>query len=150
MAAGFTEQALPTWQRAVLKVGSSLLTTPDGALTGQHAEALAAFVTASRKAGRDVVIVSSGAVAAGRGLAPASARSTGLSGRQALAALGQTRLVGLWQAFFEVPVAQVLLTHDDLRNRRRYLNARTTLRELLALGAIPVSYTHLTLPTKLL
>lgn len=138
MAAGFTEQALPTWQRAVLKVGSSLLTTPDGALTGQHAEALAAFVMASRKAGRDVVIVSSGAVAAGRGLAPASSRSTGLSGRQALAALGQTRLVGLWQVFFEAPVAQVLLTHDDLRNRRRYLNARTTLRELLALGAIPV------------
>jgi len=138
MASGFTEQALPTWRRAVLKVGSSLLTTPEGALTGENADALAAFVTASRDAGREVVIVSSGAVAAGRGLAPAPDRSTGLSGRQALAALGQTRLVGLWQTFFDAPVAQVLLTHDDLRNRRRYLNARTTLRELLALGAIPV------------
>ncbi|UPG88756.1 glutamate 5-kinase [Luteibacter aegosomaticola] len=138
MASGFTEQALPHWHRAVLKVGSSLLTTPEGALTGQHAEALAAFVSASRAAGREVVIVSSGAVAAGRGLAPAPTRSTGLSGRQALAALGQTRLVSMWQTFFEAPVAQVLLTHDDLRNRRRYLNARTTLRELLALGAIPV------------
>ncbi|MGF6493371.1 glutamate 5-kinase [Luteibacter sp. 621] len=138
MSPGFTEQALPDWHRAVLKVGSSLLTTPEGALTGAHADALAAFVTASRDAGREVVIVSSGAVAAGRGLAPAPTRSTGLSGRQALAALGQTRLVGLWQTFFDAPVAQVLLTHDDLRNRRRYLNARTTLRELLALGAIPV------------
>ncbi|HEY4091974.1 MAG TPA: glutamate 5-kinase [Luteibacter sp.] len=138
MASGFTEQALPAWHRAVLKVGSSLLTTPEGALTGEYAEALAAFVTASRRAGREVVIVSSGAVAAGRGIVPPPTRSTGLSGRQALAALGQTRLVGLWQTFFEAPVAQVLLTHDDLRNRRRYLNARTTLRELLALGAIPV------------
>ncbi|UPG93243.1 glutamate 5-kinase [Luteibacter aegosomatissinici] len=138
MSSGFTEQALPQWHRAVLKVGSSLLTTPDGALTGEHADALAAFVRASRDAGREVVIVSSGAVAAGRGLAPVPTRSTGLSGRQALAALGQTRLVGLWQTFFDAPVAQVLLTHDDLRNRRRYLNARTTLRELLALGAIPV------------
>lgn len=138
MSPGFTEQALPDWHRAVLKVGSSLLTTPEGALTGAYADALAAFVTASRDAGREVVIVSSGAVAAGRGLAPAPTRSTGLSGRQALAALGQTRLVGLWQTFFDAPVAQVLLTHDDLRNRRRYLNARTTLRELLALGAIPV------------
>jgi glutamate 5-kinase len=141
MSSGFTDQPLPTWRRAVLKVGSSLLTTPDGALTGQHADALAAFVTASRQAGREVVIVSSGAVAAGRGLVPPSSQATGgmgLGGRQALAALGQTRLVGLWQTFFDAPVAQVLLTHDDLRNRRRYLNARTTLRELLALGAIPV------------
>ena len=58
--------------------------------------------------------------------------------RQALAALGQAQLIGLWQRFFERPVAQVLLTHDDLRNRRRYLNARATLNELLALGALPV------------
>jgi glutamate 5-kinase len=134
---GFTEQALPAWRRAVLKVGSSLLTAPGGALTGTHAEALAAFVARSREAGREVVIVSSGAVAAGRGLATPE-RGAGLAGRQALAALGQTRLIALWQGFFADPVAQVLLTHDDLRNRRRYLNARSTLRELLALGTIPV------------
>ncbi|WP_017917301.1 glutamate 5-kinase, partial [Xanthomonas sp. SHU 308] len=58
--------------------------------------------------------------------------------RQALAALGQAQLIALWQRFFERPVAQVLLTHDDLRNRRRYLNARATLGELLRLGALPV------------
>jgi glutamate 5-kinase len=137
MAGGFIEQPLPTWHRAVLKVGSSLLTTSGGVLTDEHAEGLAAFVRASRSAGREVVIVSSGAVAAGRGFA-APERVAGLTGRQALAALGQTRLMALWQGFFDAPVAQVLLTHDDLRNRRRYLNARSTLRELLALGAIPV------------
>jgi glutamate 5-kinase len=137
MSPGFTEQPLPPWRRAVLKVGSSLLTTPDGALSGAHAEALAAFVHASRVAGREVVIVSSGAVAAGRGFAVPE-RGAGLTGRQALAALGQTCLIALWQGFFDAPVAQVLLTHDDLRNRRRYLNARSTLRELLTLGAIPV------------
>ena len=133
----FTEQPLPEWRRAVLKVGSSLLTTATGALTGEHAKALAAFVDRSRESGREVIIVSSGAVAAGRGLA-APQSGAGLAGRQALAALGQTRLMALWQGFFSVPVAQVLLTHDDLRHRRRYLNARSTLRELLALGAIPV------------
>jgi len=137
MPQAFTPQPLPRWHRAVLKVGSSLLTTPKGGLTGRHAEALAAFVARSRSAGREVVIVSSGAVAAGRGLATPE-RAAGLTGRQALAALGQTRLIALWQTFFDAPVAQVLLTHDDLRNRRRYLNARTTLRELLSLGAIPV------------
>ena len=133
----FTEQSLPTWHRAVLKVGSSLLTDADGRLSDRHAAALAAFVRSSRSAGREVVIVSSGAVAAGRGLATPE-RGTGLTGRQALAALGQARLIALWQGFFDAPVAQVLLTHDDLRHRRRYLNARSTLRELLALGAIPV------------
>ncbi len=61
-----------------------------------------------------------------------------MAARQALAALGQAQLIGLWQRFFERPVAQVLLTHDDLRNRRRYLNARATLNELLRLGALPV------------
>ncbi|MGO4780587.1 glutamate 5-kinase, partial [Lysobacter sp. 2RAB21] len=58
--------------------------------------------------------------------------------RQALAALGQASLIAFWQQLSNVPVAQVLLTHDDLRNRRRYLNARASLRELLRLGALPV------------
>jgi len=137
MSQGFTSQPLPPWRRAVLKVGSSLLTTPEGGLGDHHAMALAGFVRASRWAGREVVIVSSGAVAAGRGLATPEG-AAGLTGRQALAALGQARLIALWQGFFDAPVAQVLLTHDDLRSRRRYVNARSTLRELLALGAIPV------------
>jgi len=139
MQAGFREQPLPSWRRAVLKVGSSLLAPDGGMLSDRHAAGLARFVSASLAAGREVVVVSSGAVAAGRPLVGArSERSAGIAARQALAALGQTRLIALWQGFFSQPVAQVLLTHDDLRNRRRYLNARSTLRELLALGAIPV------------
>src|SRR5690606_12649633 len=61
-----------------------------------------------------------------------------IAAKQALAALGQAQLIGLWQRFFEAPVAQVLLTHEDLRDRRRYLNARSALLELLRLGAVPV------------
>ncbi|TCV97169.1 glutamate 5-kinase [Luteibacter rhizovicinus] len=137
MGSGFVEQALPSWRRAVLKVGSSLLAADEGGLSPRYAAALAAFVERSRANGRDVVIVSSGAVAAGRALATPG-QAMGLPARQALAALGQTRLIALWQGFFDAPVAQVLLTHDDLRHRRRYLNARSTLRELLALRAIPV------------
>ena len=135
----FTQQALPQWRRAVLKVGSSLLAAEGEGLSPRHALGLAQFVSASLAAGREVVIVSSGAVAAGRAVIHRKA-STGaaMAERQALAALGQAQLIGLWQRFFERPVAQVLLTHDDLRNRRRYLNARATLNELLALGALPV------------
>ncbi len=134
----FSAQALPDWRRAVLKVGSSLLADGQG-LSPRHALNLAQFVSASQAAGREVVIVSSGAVAAGRALLHRKpAEGAPMAERQALAALGQAQLIGLWQRFFDRPVAQVLLTHDDLRNRRRYLNARATLRELLSLGALPV------------
>lgn len=138
-APAFSEQTLPAWRRAVLKVGSSLLAAEGEGLSPRHALGLAQFVSSSLAAGREVVIVSSGAVAAGRAILhhkPASGAA--MAERQALAALGQAQLIGLWQRFFERPVAQVLLTHDDLRNRRRYLNARATLQELLALGALPV------------
>ncbi|TDR40775.1 glutamate 5-kinase [Tahibacter aquaticus] len=134
-----SEQELPRWRRAVLKVGSSLLAANGGGLSTRHALGLAEFIASSHRAGREVVLVSSGAVAAGRALVRAQPEAAhGLAARQALAAIGQTTVVALWQRFFDRPVAQVLLTHDDLRNRRRYLNARATLRELLSLGALPV------------
>ncbi len=139
MSNGFIEQDLPVWRRAVLKVGSSLLADEGVGLSSRHALALAQFVAASITAGREVVIVSSGAVAAGRALVPRQpAAGSAMAARQALAALGQAQMIALWQRFFDRPVAQVLLTHDDLRNRRRYLNARATLIELLRLGALPV------------
>lgn len=132
---GFTPQPLPQWRRAVLKVGSSLL-AGEGGLDPRHAAGLARFITESRAKQREIVLVSSGAVAAGR--SRVASGGDGLVLRQALAALGQASLVSFWQQLLDMPVAQVLLTHDDLRNRRRYLNARATLRELLRLGALPV------------
>ncbi len=140
----------------MIKVGSSLV-AGDGGLSTRHASAIGLAVARLIASGHEVLLVSSGAVAAGRavlgsGLAfclarqnePANTRQKArpdpkaLPARQALAALGQAGVVALWQRFFDQPVAQVLLTHDDLRNRRRYLNARATLRGLLALGAVPV------------
>lgn len=138
--AGFAPHPLPDWRRAVLKVGSSLL-AGEGGLDPVHARGLAGFIAAARAQGREVVLVSSGAVAAGRGRIGAGGHGQAKAGivqRQALAALGQASLMGFWQALSAAPVAQVLLTHDDLRNRRRYLNARTALQELLRLGALPV------------
>ncbi|ULU24752.1 glutamate 5-kinase [Dyella terrae] len=139
MSDAISVQALPSWRRAVLKVGSNLLAADGGGLTPRYAAALAGFIQSSRAAGRQVVLVSSGAVAAGRAQLRAHAPSGGdLAAKQALAALGQAPMIALWQSLSPCPVAQVLLTHDDLRNRRRYLNARTTLRELLALDVLPV------------
>lgn len=135
----FREQPVPVFKRAVLKVGSNLLAADGGGLSPRYALGLAQFVAACHAAGREIVLVSSGAVAAGRALlrAQPDARD-GLAAKQALAALGQTPMIALWQSLIDRPVAQILLTHDDLRNRRRYLNARATLCELLRLGALPV------------
>lgn len=132
----FPEQTLPRWKRAVIKVGSSLLTDGRGGLGKRNAAALARLISNFHDQGREVVLVSSGAVAAGRGLAVQTSGTLGQ--RQALAALGQTPMLALWQGLSDQPVAQVLLSHDDLCNRRRYLNARETLGELLRLGALPI------------
>ena len=138
MRIAFTEQPLPAWKRAVLKVGSSLL-AGDGGLSPRNAQHLAAFVESCQTQGREVVIVSSGAVAAGRAVLHAFPKpGAAMAERQALAALGQAKLMAFWQSFLTKPVAQVLLTHDDVRNRRRYLNAQATLRELLRCGALPI------------
>ncbi|WP_458069271.1 glutamate 5-kinase [Rhodanobacter sp. BL-MT-08] len=139
MSVALPAQTLPPWRRAVLKVGSNLLAADGGGLTARHASALVQFIADSHAQGKQVVLVSSGAVAAGRALLRKHAASGGdLVARQALAALGQAPMIALWQGLSMRPVAQVLLTHDDLRHRRRYLNARATLRELLALDVLPV------------
>ncbi|MHC1480520.1 glutamate 5-kinase [Frateuria aurantia] len=130
---------LPPWRRAVLKVGSNLLAAEGGGLTERYARPLAEFIDSSVRQGREVVLVSSGAVAAGRAvLRRRSLPGAGLAARQALAALGQVPVVEMWRQLSSRPVAQVLLSHDDIRHRRRYLNARATLRELLALDALAV------------
>jgi len=135
----FREQPIPPWQRAVLKVGSSLLAGDGGELSTQHVLGLAQFIASSHAEGREIILVSSGAVTAGRMLlASHTDIDTSHAARQAMAALGQTQTIALWQRLFDRPLAQVLLTHDDMRNRRRYLNARATLQELLQHAVLPV------------
>lgn len=135
----FDEQKVPPWKRAVLKVGSSLLGANDGGLSTRHVLGLAQFISSSHAAGREVILVSSGAVAAGRMLLAGHLHhDVNSAARQAMAALGQTQTMALWQRLFDRPLAQVLLTQDDMSNRRRYVNARATLEELLKHGVLPV------------
>ena len=94
MSSRHSEQELPRWRRAVLKVGSSLLAANGGGLSTRHALGLAEFIASSHRAGREVVLVSSGAVAAGRALVRSQPEAAhGLAARQALAAIGQTTVV---------------------------------------------------------
>ncbi|MEO1251398.1 MAG: glutamate 5-kinase, partial [Pseudomonadota bacterium] len=126
-------------RRAVLKVGSAILCGPDGVRSAWLA-CLAEDVAAFRRAGGEIVIVTSGAIAIGRRRFGLGA-GLRLDEKQAASAAGQPALMQAWQAAFDshdVRLAQLLLTLQDMENRRRYLNARATFRTLLDLGAIPV------------
>lgn len=128
------------WKRAVIKIGSALV-APDGrGCSTAHTLAIAQFVIESRQRGREVILVSSGAVAAGLATQPNSAVRTKrtIPEKQALAAIGQALLMAHWNNLFDAPCAQILLTYDDLAHRTRFLNAKNTLSELLALGAVPI------------
>jgi glutamate 5-kinase len=136
------EHSLASAKRLVVKIGSALLVEEEsGDIRRKWLDALADDVAALRAQGVEVVLVSSGAIAVGRrhlGLATGVLR---LEEKQAAAATGQIRLAHAYQetlARHDITVAQILLTLDDTEERRRHLNARSTLNALLKMGAVPV------------
>ncbi|MBO1927478.1 glutamate 5-kinase [Thiomicrorhabdus sp. 6S2-11] len=128
-------------QRWVVKIGSALL-TDDG--QGLNKEALAHWVeqiVALKKSGKDVVLVSSGSVAEGMKRLGWSSRPEALHDLQAAAAVGQMGLIQAYESKFakyDIHTAQILMTHDDLSNRKRYLNVRNTIKALLEYGVVPI------------
>ena len=128
-------------RRIVVKVGSSLVTNEGRGLDHGAVARWAAEIAELRAAGKAIVLVSSGAIAEGMQRLGWTSRPRAIHDLQAAAAIGQMGLVQAYEAAFAkygLRTAQVLLTHDDLADRRRYLNARTTLTTLVALGVIPV------------
>jgi glutamate 5-kinase len=129
-------------KRVVVKVGSALLVDSDkGRLNRAWLESLAADVAACRKRGQEVILVSSGAIALGRRHLKLGTGKLKLEEAQAAAAVGQIRLAHAYKDLLEahdITVAQILLTLGDTEQRRRYLNARSTINTLLGLGAVPV------------
>jgi glutamate 5-kinase len=128
--------------RLVLKVGSSLLVERGGAVRERWLESLVAEIAAARIRGQEVIVVSSGAIALGAArLALAKGGRGSLADAQAAAAVGQISLASLWAdklAAHGLAAAQLLVTLEDLEDRRRYLNAAATLGRLLKAGAVPV------------
>src|SRR3954466_9840653 len=128
-------------QRVVVKVGSSSLTTLPGGLDEGKLSALVDVLGAVRASGREAVLVSSGAIAAGLAPLGIAGRPRDLATAQAAASVGQLRLVQTYADAFArhgVTVGQVLLTADDLTRRSHYRNAERTLERLLTLGALPI------------
>jgi len=135
------ENILKNIKRVVIKIGSQVLTSGDQDLDGSFVASLAAQVASARQNGLEVLIVTSGAVAAGRGALGLSTRPRTIPQKQAAAAIGQSRLMRAYEDAFAdhgMHVAQLLLTRGDLADRTRYLNARATLETLLECGVVPV------------
>jgi glutamate 5-kinase len=127
-----------TW---VIKIGSSLLTDNGRGLNLDSIARWAGQICALQDQGLSIVLVSSGAVAEGVSRLGLPGRPTAIHEQQAAAAVGQMGLIQAYESQFKIfgkHTAQILLTHDDLSNRKRYLNARSTLRALLDMGVIPV------------
>ncbi len=128
-------------KRLVVKVGSSLVTNQGQGLDRQAIARWAAQIAQLRSRNKEIVLVSSGAIAEGMQRLGWARRPQAMHELQAAAAVGQMGLVQVYETCFRaygLHTAQVLLTHADLADRQRYLNARSTLRTLLALGVIPI------------
>jgi glutamate 5-kinase len=138
---GRVREAVTTARRIVVKVGSSSLTTAGGGLDSIRVDALVDVLAEHALAGREVVLVSSGAIAAGLAPLRLRRRPRDLATQQAAASVGQGLLIGRYAAGFARhgrTVGQVLLTVDDVTRRVHYRNAYRTLRKLLDFGAVPI------------
>jgi glutamate 5-kinase len=127
--------------RIVVKIGSSSLTNPTGGLCKEKLEEHVSALAALWKAGHEVILVSSGAVAAGFTLLGYSSRPVTLEGKQAAAAVGQGMLIQAYNEAlrtYDIVGAQILLTRDDFSKRHRYHNAHNALNELLKRGVLPI------------
>ncbi|MBT8120678.1 MAG: glutamate 5-kinase [Gammaproteobacteria bacterium] len=136
-----TRKTVAESKRWVIKISSALITNDGQGLNHQAIQSWAHQIAALRESGKEILLVSSGAVAEGMARLGWKLRPHALHELQAAAALGQMGLVQNFESCFkqhDIHTAQVLLTHEDLGNRQRYLNARSTLKTLLSLGAIPI------------
>ncbi|OUS34207.1 glutamate 5-kinase [Rhodobacterales bacterium 56_14_T64] len=135
-------ETLSSAKRVVVKIGSALLVDrDDGTLRGDWLCALAQDVAWLRTQGKDVILVSSGSIALGRGVLGLSYADLPLEQSQAAAAVGQIRLARAYEQALDphgIKTAQILVTLEDSENRRRYLNSRATMETLLNLGVVPI------------
>lgn len=135
------KKVLEKARRIVVKVGSSVLASVERGLHYETFSQLTKEISELKRQGYEIVLVSSGAIAAGMEKLGYKTRPQSITQKQATAAVGQSRLIHIYENYFsryQQMVAQILLTHDDLSHRRRFLNARNTLLTLLELGIIPI------------
>ncbi len=128
-------------KRIIVKVGTALLTQENGKLNLIRLEKLAGVLAGLREQGKEIILVSSGAVGAGLGKLNIDHKPANVVEKQALASIGQARLLRMYETFFDEyqqTIGQVLLTRDGIENVTRRTNARNTINHLLSMGVIPI------------
>lgn len=138
----------PSWRRIVLKVGSALIAPDNEGCSEKFLRPIAEFIRECRLLGREVILVSSGSVAAGRHHFNFQHHRVPLALKRAMAAVGQNEMMNFWSRCFDFPCAQVLLTHSDLSDRVRHVNVQNTLRRLLDHGVLPIVNENDTIATE--
>jgi len=134
-------EALQNKKKIVVKVGSSILSFPNGRINLQRLESLAGVLSDLQSNGKKIILVSSGAIAVGGGILGVDKKPDRLADKQATASIGQSELIKIYQKFFKAKlqiVAQVLLTKDGLQDPVKRQNAGNTLNELLKMNILPI------------
>ena len=126
------------FNRAVIKIGSALVAPDANGCSGKYLLAIARFITECRQTGKEIILVSSGSVAAGRAYVHHGSPNLAIPTKQAMASIGQMKMMANWQRFFDFACSQLLITHGDLKDRQRYINIKNTLRILLENDVLPI------------
>jgi len=136
------------FNRAVIKVGSALVAPTRDGCSGQYILAIAQFITKCQQQGKEIILVSSGGVAAGRTVIQHGSPKLSLATKKAMSSVGQMQMMANWQRFFDVPCSQILITQNDLADRERYISIQETIKIQLANGVLPIVNENDTVTTK--
>jgi len=126
------------FNRAVIKVGSALVAPTKNGCSGKYTLAIAQFITKCQQQGKEIILVSSGGVAAGRSLIQHGSPNLSLATKKAMSSVGQMQMMANWQRFFDIPCSQILITQEDLADRRRFISIKHTIRIQLDNGVLPI------------
>jgi len=126
------------FNRAVIKVGSALVAPSKAGCSGQYTLAIAQFITKCRQQGKEIILVSSGGIAAGRSLIHHGSPKLSTPVKKAMASVGQMQMMANWQRFFDTPCSQILITQDDLEDRERFISIKETIQIQLENGILPI------------
>ncbi len=126
------------FNRAVIKVGSALVAPTSDGCSSQYTLAIAQFITKCQQQGKEIILVSSGGVAAGRTLIQHGSPKLSIATKKAMASVGQMQMMANWQRFFDKPCSQILITQDDLADRERFISIQETIKIQLANGILSI------------
>jgi glutamate 5-kinase len=129
-------------------VGSALVAPTQKGCSGKYILAISQFITKCQQQGKEIILVSSGGVAAGRSLIHHGSPKLSVATKKAMSSVGQMQMMANWQRFFDIPCSQILITQDDLEDRRRFISIKKTINIQLANGVLPIVNENDTITTE--